>query len=78
MLQHVMASNAWDQIRRLRHELVIRGIRLRDRLQEGQSMVEYAIVAALIAIVAMAAIQALGVGIAGVFQRILNSISGIG
>ena len=78
MLQHVMASDVWDQIRRLGRELAIRGIRLRDRLQEGQSMVEYAIVAALIAIVAMAAIQALGVGIAGVFQRILNSISGIG
>lgn len=78
MLRHVMASDVWDQIRCLGHKLAIRGIRLRDRLQEGQSMVEYAIVAALIAIVAMAAIQALGVGIAGVFQRILNSISGIG
>jgi Flp pilus assembly pilin Flp len=46
--------------------------------REGQSMVEYAIVAALIAIAAMAAIQGLGIGIAGVFQRILGSIQGIG
>lgn len=48
------------------------------RPQPGQSMVEYAIIAALIAIAALAAVQALGVGITGVFQRILSSISGIG
>ena len=41
-------------------------------------MVEYAIVAALIAVVAMVAVQALGGGIAGVFQNILGRISGIG
>ena len=44
----------------------------------GQSMVEYAIVAALIAVVAMAAVQALGVGIVGVFQAILTKITGLG
>jgi Flp pilus assembly pilin Flp len=41
-------------------------------------MVEYAIVAALIAIVSMAAVEALGGGIAQVFNNILSSISGIG
>ncbi len=46
--------------------------------QAGQSMVEYAIVAALIAVVAMAAVQALGGGIAQVFQNILGKIQGIG
>ena len=46
--------------------------------QSGQSMVEYAIVAALIAIVAMAAVEALGGGIAQVFDNILSSIDGIG
>ncbi len=46
--------------------------------QEGQSMVEYSIVAALIAIVAMAAVQALGGGVANVFTNILPRISGIG
>ena len=46
--------------------------------QLGQSMVEYAIVAALIAIVAMAAMQALGGGIATVFQNILRRIQGLG
>ena len=44
----------------------------------GQSMVEYAIVAALIAVAAMAAIQALGGGIAQVFQNILGQIQGLG
>ena len=44
----------------------------------GQSMVEYAILAALIAIVAMAAVQALGGGISTVFQNILGRLSGLG
>ena len=46
--------------------------------EEGQSMVEYAIIAAVIAVAAMAAIQALGGGIAQVFQNILAAILGIG
>lgn len=54
------------------------GARRLGSTQAGQSMVEYAIVAALIAIVAMAAVQALGGGIAQVFINILNSILGIG
>ncbi len=41
-------------------------------------MVEYAIIAAVIAVAAMAAIQALGGGIAQVFQNILAAILGIG
>ena len=48
------------------------------RIQAGQSMVEYAVIIAVIAIACLAAIQALGLGIAGVFSRILSSISGIG
>lgn len=44
----------------------------------GQSMVEYAILAALIGIVAMAAVQALGGGISTVFQNILGRLSGLG
>jgi Flp pilus assembly pilin Flp len=56
----------------------LRAEQILARPQSGQSMVEYAIIAALIAIAALAAVQALGVGITGVFQRILSSISGIG
>jgi Flp pilus assembly pilin Flp len=46
--------------------------------EEGQSMVEYAIVVALIALVAMAAVQGLGEGIVQVFQAILAKIQGLG
>jgi Flp pilus assembly pilin Flp len=40
-------------------------------------MVEYSIVAALIAVVAMVAVQALGVGVTTVFNNIVNAITGI-
>ena len=46
--------------------------------QAGQSMVEYAIVAALIAALTMAAVPASGGGIAQVFQNILGNIQGVG
>jgi pilus assembly protein Flp/PilA len=54
--------------------------RLRWRLSEdeGQAMVEYAIVAALIAVAAMAAVQALGGGITTAFHNIANAVSGSG
>ena len=78
MLQHVMTSNTRDGLRRLGHDLAAKAAGLVVRLQEGQSMVEYAIIAALIAVIAMAAVQTLGTGIAGVFSRILSSIQGIG
>lgn len=45
---------------------------------EGASMVEYAILVALIAIVGIAAVQALGTGIATVFQNILGRIQALG
>ncbi len=45
--------------------------------EAGQTMVEYAIVAALIAVVAMAAVQALGGGVTTVFNNIVDAISGI-
>ena len=47
------------------------------RREEGQTMVEYSIVAALIAVVAMVAVQALGVGITGVFNDIVQSITSV-
>jgi len=46
--------------------------------QAGQSMVEYAIVAALIAVVAMTAVQSMGTGIQTVFQNIVQKIQGLG
>lgn len=44
----------------------------------GQSMVEYAIVVALVAIVAMAAVQSFGQGISQVFQQLLSQITSLG
>jgi Flp pilus assembly pilin Flp len=55
----------------------IGGVRLPAR-SRGQSMVEYAIVAALIAVVAMATVQTLGTGIDQVFQNIVSKVQGIG
>ncbi|MHB8620829.1 MAG: Flp family type IVb pilin [Chloroflexota bacterium] len=52
--------------------------RLLARPQRAATMVEYAIVVALIAIVAMGAVQALGGGIAHVFQTILGHVQGAG
>ena len=78
MRRHLFAVDLRETLRELGHRLTDGGRRLVARLEEGQSMVEYCIIAALIAVVAMAAIQALGAGIAGVFQRILTSITGIG
>jgi len=46
--------------------------------EKGQSMVEYSIVLALVAVVAMVAIQALGVGVGQVFSNILTKITGLG
>jgi Flp pilus assembly pilin Flp len=40
-------------------------------------MVEYSIVAALIAVVAMVAVQALGVGISAVFNDIVTAITAV-
>ncbi len=54
--------------------------RLRRRVgdEAGQSMVEYAIVVALVAIIAMAGVQAFGQGIQQVFQHLLSKIQSIG
>ena len=48
-----------------------------SRDHAGQSMVEYGIIVALIAIVAFATVQYLGEGIQQVFQRILDSFNGL-
>ena len=47
-----------------------------SRAHRGQSMVEYGIVVALIAIVAFLAVQALGTHIDGIFDDILVKLQG--
>jgi Flp pilus assembly pilin Flp len=49
-----------------------------QRAEQGDAIIEYVLLAALIAIACLGAITALGNGLAGVFQRLLSSISGIG
>ena len=44
------------------------------RDERGQSMVEYAIVTALIAVVAMVAVGALGTAVATAFNNIVNAL----
>lgn len=53
-------------------------LRWPDEGQHGQSMVEYAIIAALIAVACMGAVQLLGGGITAVFQRIVGNLNGLG
>ena len=45
--------------------------------EAGQTMVEYAIVAALIAVAAMGAVEALGGGISTLFENIVESITAV-
>ena len=49
----------------------------RGGAETGQTMVEYAIVAALIAVVAMVAVETLGTGITDVFNNIADEITSI-
>lgn len=53
------------------------GLVRRAGAEAGQTMVEYAIVAALIAVAAMAAVEALGGGVSTVFGNIVDAITGI-
>ena len=46
--------------------------RLREK--EGQSLVEYALILALVAIVVIAALSALGTQISNIFMGIVNSL----
>jgi pilus assembly protein Flp/PilA len=50
---------------------------LRDRIEreEGQALVEYALILALISIVSILVLQALGLDIKAVFQRVETAVS---
>jgi Flp pilus assembly pilin Flp len=49
--------------------------RSRDRAQD---LVEYGVAIAVVAVVVLVAMQALGTGLAGVFTRLLAHFSGLG
>ncbi|MBD3377476.1 Flp family type IVb pilin [candidate division KSB1 bacterium] len=44
--------------------------------QEGQTMVEYALILVLVSIVAMGILGALGVNVQGVFQTVSDTLGG--
>jgi pilus assembly protein Flp/PilA len=47
------------------------------RGESGQSMVEYGLITALIAVVALSAVETLGGGIVDVFESITDELAGI-
>ena len=52
-------------------------VRVLHQDEGGAAMVEYAIVTAVIAVVALAAAQAIGTSVVGVFEDIADALDGI-
>jgi pilus assembly protein Flp/PilA len=52
---------------------------LKDRLEaeEGQAMVEYALILALVSIVAIAVLQAMGIQITALFGRVNSALTSV-
>jgi pilus assembly protein Flp/PilA len=52
---------------------------LRDRFerQEGQALVEYALILALIAVLSIAILQALGVNVSRIFNKVNTQLSAV-
>jgi pilus assembly protein Flp/PilA len=48
----------------------------RIRREDGQALVEYALILALIAVVAIGALEAIGTGVNGILQAIADAING--
>ncbi|MCY4640529.1 MAG: Flp family type IVb pilin [Chloroflexi bacterium] len=61
----------------MRWSQVVRGARALHRDERGAAMVEYAIVTAVIAVVALTAAQALGGALTDVFNDITAALEGI-
>jgi pilus assembly protein Flp/PilA len=55
-------------------------VALRERVEreEGQALVEYALILALISIVSILVLEALGLDIKGVFKTVETAVSGTG
>ena len=64
---------------RLNAEILRAYAALRDRLEreEGQALVEYALILALIAIVSIVVLQLLGVNVSRIFNKVNTALSGV-
>ncbi len=64
----------------LRHKAYSFWVALRERAEreEGQALVEYALILALISIVSILVLEALGLDIKGVFKTVETAVSGTG
>jgi pilus assembly protein Flp/PilA len=64
---------------RLNAEILRAYTALRDRLdrEEGQALVEYALILALIAIVSIVVLQLLGVNVSRIFNKVNTALSGV-
>jgi pilus assembly protein Flp/PilA len=60
-------------------ELYSRYAAMRDRLEreEGQALVEYALILALIAVVTIAVLQAIGVNVSKILNKVSTSLSSV-
>ena len=64
---------------RIQTELLRAYSALRDRVEreEGQALVEYALILALIAVVSILILQALGLNVSRVFNSVNTQVSGV-
>jgi pilus assembly protein Flp/PilA len=52
----------------------LKGLMWRVQIEEGQALVEYALLVALIALVAFGAVQAFGLGVSGLYSKINHAV----
>jgi len=64
---------------RIQAELYQVWARIRDRMEreEGQALVEYALILALIAVVTIAVLQAIGVNVSKILNKVSTSLSSV-
>lgn len=62
-----------ERVKQFTIRLYLAATELRDR-EEGQTLVEYALILALVSVTAVAALQALSGGINGIFSKIVTDL----
>ncbi len=57
---------------------LLAGLRARLEAEEGQALVEYALILALIAVVSIVVLQLMGINVSRVFGNVNNQLSAVG